>query len=60
MINNINNIDKYLILSFQVDNVRMIDRYNVKNPTIGTLYITATHIIFVDPETNKETWVGQR
>lgn len=35
----------------------MIDRYNVKNPTIGTLYITATHIIFVDPETNKETWV---
>lgn len=42
----------------QVDNVRMIDRYNVKNPTIGTLYITATHIIFVDPETNKETWVS--
>lgn len=41
----------------QVDNVRMIDRYNTKNPTIGTLYITATHIIFVDPETNKETWV---
>lgn len=45
---------------FQVDNVRMIDRYNVKNPTIGTLYITATHIIFVDPETNKETWVSLR
>ncbi|XP_031616329.1 myotubularin-related protein 6 isoform X3 [Contarinia nasturtii] len=41
----------------KVDNVRMIDRYNVKNPTIGTLYITATHIIFVDPETNKETWI---
>lgn len=36
----------------------MIDRYNLKNPTVGTLYITATHIIFVDPETNKETWVG--
>lgn len=36
----------------------MIDRYNTKNPTIGTLYITATHIIFVDPETNKETWVN--
>lgn len=35
----------------------MIDRYNAKNPIIGTLYITATHIIFVDPETNKETWV---
>lgn len=38
----------------------MIDRYNVKNPTIGTLYITATHIIFVDPETNKETWVREK
>lgn len=37
--------------------MRMIDRYNLKNPTVGTLYITATHIIFVDPETNKETWV---
>lgn len=36
----------------------MIDRYNLKNPTVGTLYITATHIIFVDPDTNKETWVG--
>lgn len=47
-----------LIVWLQVDNVRMIDRYNTKNPTIGTLYITATHIIFVDPETNKETWVN--
>lgn len=35
----------------------MIDRYNSKNPIVGTLYITATHILFVDPETSKETWV---
>lgn len=48
----------FVSLFEQVDNVRMIDRYNIKNPTIGTLYITATHIIFVDPETNKETWVS--
>lgn len=36
----------------------MIDRYNTKNPIIGTLYLTATHLIFVEPETNKETWVS--
>jgi hypothetical protein len=24
---------------------------------IGTLYLTATHIIFVDPDGKKETWV---
>ncbi|XP_055379652.1 myotubularin-related protein 6 isoform X2 [Condylostylus longicornis] len=41
----------------KVENVRMIDRYNTKNPTIGTLYITATHLIFVEPESNKETWI---
>lgn len=36
----------------------MIDRYNSKNPSIGTLYLTATHLIFVDPDINKETWVS--
>lgn len=35
----------------------MIDRYNSKNPTVGVLYLTATHLIFVDPDANKETWV---
>lgn len=36
----------------------MIDRYNTKNPSVGTLYLTATHLIFVDPDANKETWVS--
>lgn len=35
----------------------MVDRYNTKSPSIGTLYLTATHLIFVDPEANKETWI---
>lgn len=35
----------------------MLDRYNTKKPKIGTLYITATHTIFVDPNANKETWI---
>jgi hypothetical protein len=42
-----------------VENVRMIDRYNSKNSIVGTLYLTATHLIFVDPEANKETWVSK-
>uniref|UniRef100_A0A1A9W9M5 Myotubularin phosphatase domain-containing protein n=1 Tax=Glossina brevipalpis TaxID=37001 RepID=A0A1A9W9M5_9MUSC len=41
----------------KVENVRMIDRYNTKNPIVGTLYLTATHLIFVEPDTNKETWI---
>lgn len=46
-----------LFFIIQVEDVRMIDRYNTKNPSVGTLYLTATHTIFVDPEANKETWV---
>lgn len=51
-------IEFFSFLNFiQIDDVRMLDRYNMKKPLIGTLYITATHTIFVEPETNKETWV---
>lgn len=35
----------------------MVDRFNNKNSIVGTLYLTATHLIFVDPEANKETWI---
>ncbi|KAJ4446902.1 hypothetical protein ANN_13603 [Periplaneta americana] len=28
----------------------MLDRYNARKPSIGTLYLTATHLIFVDPD----------
>ncbi|ELU00050.1 hypothetical protein CAPTEDRAFT_222026 [Capitella teleta] len=41
----------------EVDNVRLLDRFNRK-PSVGTLYLTATHLIFVDPEGKKETWVS--
>ena len=42
---------------FQVDNVRLLDRFNTK-AVVGTLYLTATHLIFVDPAGKKETWVS--
>lgn len=35
----------------------MLDRYNPKKTSIGTLYLTATHLIFFDTENNKESWV---
>ncbi|XP_075233257.1 uncharacterized protein LOC142331320 [Lycorma delicatula] len=34
----------------------MLDCYNMRKPSQGTLYLTATHLIFVDPENKKETW----
>ncbi|XP_019877155.1 myotubularin-related protein 8 [Aethina tumida] len=38
-------------------NVRMLERYS-KVPSQGTLYNTATHLIFVDPDAKKETWIA--
>ena len=35
----------------------MLDRYNNRKPSTGTLYLTATYLIFVDPDAKKETWV---
>lgn len=34
----------------------MLDRYS-KTPLHGTFYLTATHLIFFDPDAKKETWV---
>ncbi|XP_050687156.1 myotubularin-related protein 6-like isoform X2 [Eriocheir sinensis] len=40
----------------KVENVRLLDRFSSKRST-GTLYLTATHLIFVDPDAKKETWI---
>lgn len=43
----------------QVENVRFLYRYpTVSNSSsTGTLYLTATHLIFVDPGLQRETWI---
>uniref|UniRef100_D3ZTB0 Myotubularin related protein 7 n=1 Tax=Rattus norvegicus TaxID=10116 RepID=D3ZTB0_RAT len=43
----------------QVENVRLVDRVSCKKAALGTLYLTATHVIFVEnaPDTRKETWI---
>lgn len=46
-----------IIKTPKIENVRMLDRYNSRKPSTGTLYLTATHLIFVDPDAKKETWV---
>ncbi|CAG9782482.1 unnamed protein product [Diatraea saccharalis] len=35
----------------------MLDKYNLRNPSKGTLYFATTHLIFVDHEMRKETWI---
>lgn len=42
----------------QVDNVRLMTKYGKKKAAVGTLYLTATHLIFIDPDCSKETWVS--
>lgn len=46
-----------LIKTPKIEHVRMLDRFNSKKPSVGNLYLTTTHLIFVDPEGKKETWV---
>ncbi|XP_077000494.1 phosphatidylinositol-3-phosphate phosphatase MTMR7 [Tamandua tetradactyla] len=43
----------------KVENVRLADRVSSKKAALGTLYLTATHVIFVEnaPDTRKETWI---
>lgn len=50
----------FLIISPQVENVKLLDRVSPRRSRIGTLYLTATHSIFVEslaPQ-RRETWVG--
>ncbi|CAF1000015.1 unnamed protein product [Rotaria sordida] len=41
----------------KVENVRLTDRFNSRQHIIGTLYLTSTHLIFIDPEGKRETWI---
>lgn len=41
----------------KVDNVRLVDFTSTKDGVKGTLHVTTTHLIFVDPNGTKETWI---
>ncbi|KAG9478523.1 hypothetical protein GDO78_013526 [Eleutherodactylus coqui] len=44
----------------KVENVKLLDRFTNKRPAHGTLYLTATHLIYVDAAAGvrKETWIA--
>ncbi|XP_038647032.1 myotubularin-related protein 7b isoform X3 [Scyliorhinus canicula] len=43
----------------KIENVRLLDRVSSKKASVGSLYLTATHLIFVEhlSESRKETWI---
>jgi len=42
---------------FQVDNVGLVERFTSRRNAVGILYLTATHLIYVDHDNKRETWV---
>ncbi|XP_042196613.1 myotubularin-related protein 8 [Callorhinchus milii] len=47
------------IITPKVEQVKFRDRFTNKKPAVGTLYLTATHLIYVEysAELRKETWI---
>ncbi|XP_065059057.1 myotubularin-related protein 6-like [Rhopilema esculentum] len=46
-----------LIRTSKVDNVRLLGPSKKSKPVVGTLHLTTTHLIFIDPQGAKETWI---
>ncbi|XP_008823214.1 myotubularin-related protein 6 isoform X2 [Nannospalax galili] len=45
------------IRTTKVEQVKLLDRFSTSNKSLtGTLYLTATHLLFIDPH-QKETWI---
>ncbi|VVC98139.1 unnamed protein product [Leptidea sinapis] len=49
--------DTDIVQTPKLENVQLLDKYNLRNPSRGTLYFATTHLIFVDHEMRKETWI---
>ncbi|XP_067903498.1 myotubularin-related protein 8 [Heterodontus francisci] len=47
------------IITPKVEQVKLLDRFTSKKPAVGTLYLTATHLIYVESssEVRRETWI---
>eukprot|EP00088_Acartia_fossae_P024833 TRINITY_DN2569_c0_g1_i17.p1 TRINITY_DN2569_c0_g1~~TRINITY_DN2569_c0_g1_i17.p1 ORF type:complete len:617 (-),score=109.11 TRINITY_DN2569_c0_g1_i17:222-2072(-) len=41
----------------KVENVQKLNNSNPRESTVGTLYITTTHLIFVSPQEKEELWI---
>ncbi|XP_029458420.1 myotubularin-related protein 6 isoform X2 [Rhinatrema bivittatum] len=46
-----------VVLVYMVEQVKLLDRFSISNKsTTGTLYLTATHLLFIDAA-QRETWI---
>ncbi|XP_010293264.1 PREDICTED: myotubularin-related protein 6-like, partial [Phaethon lepturus] len=44
-------------VQYQVEQVKLLDRFSTSNKSLtGTLYLTATHLLFID-SSQRETWI---
>ena len=41
----------------KVEGVKLLDRLNPRNSPIGTLYLTTSHLIFIEAQAKKEVWI---
>ena len=41
----------------KVEGVKLLDRLNPRNSPIGTLYLTTSHLIFIEAQAKKELWI---
>jgi hypothetical protein len=44
------------IRTAKVENVKLLDKITPKSSPIGTLYLTTSHLIFIDEKEKKELW----
>ena len=45
------------IRTAKVENVKLLDKVTPKSSPIGTLYLTTSHLIFIDEKEKKELWI---
>ena len=45
------------IRTAKVENVKLVDKITPKSSPVGTLYLTTSHLIFIDEKEKKELWI---
>ncbi|CAL8081785.1 unnamed protein product [Orchesella dallaii] len=45
------------VVSKKVENVSLVERFSSRRNAVGSLYLTATHVIYVDHDNKRETWI---
>lgn len=48
-----------MFADLQIENVALVERFSSRRNASGALHLTSTHLIFVDHENKRETWVRE-